>query len=73
MAKVTSVREVSVDLLKPYERNTKIHGEEQIEKLCRSIQEFGFISPILIDRSRNVIAGHGRLMAAKQLGMQKVP
>lgn len=45
MAKVTSVREVSVDLLKPYERNTKIHGEEQIEKLCRSIQEFGFISP----------------------------
>ena len=45
MAKVAKIQEVSVSRLKPYERNTKIHGEEQIEKLCRSIQEFGFISP----------------------------
>ena len=73
MAKVAKIQEVSVNRLKPYGKNTKIHGEEQIQKLCRSIEEFGFISPILIDSEMNVIAGHGRLMAAKQLKMKKVP
>lgn len=73
MAKVAGVQEVGVDMLKPYRNNTKIHGEEQVEKLCRSIQEFGFISPLLIDRELNVIAGHGRLMAAKKIGMETVP
>ena len=73
MAKVSGVREVDVDQLRPYEKNTKIHSEEQVEKLCRSIEEFGFISPILIDSEMNVIAGHGRLMAAKKIGMRKVP
>lgn len=73
MAKVSKVQEVEIDRLKPYEKNTKIHGEEQVEKLCRSIEEFGFVNPVLIDGDRNVIAGHGRLMAAKKLGMKKVP
>lgn len=73
MAKISKIQEVSVSQLKPYEKNTKIHGEGQIAKLCRSIQAFGFISPILIDSDMNVIAGHGRLMAAKQLKMKKVP
>lgn len=73
MAKVAKIQEVEIDQLKPYEKNTKIHGEEQVEKLCRSIEEFGFVNPVLIDGDRNVIAGHGRLMAAKRLGMAKVP
>lgn len=73
MGKVTRISEIDVNTLKPYEKNAKIHGDEQIEKLCESIREFGFISPILIDSEMNVIAGHGRLMAAKQLGMEKVP
>lgn len=73
MGKIAKAQEISVELLRPYEKNTKIHGDEQIEKLCRSIQEFGFINPVLIDGDMNVIAGHGRLIAAKRLGMKTVP
>ena len=73
MAKITDVQEVAVSKLKPYERNAKIHGAEQIEKLKASINEFGFVSPCLIDRDFNIIAGHGRVMAAKELGIKKIP
>lgn len=73
MAKIAKVQEVDVDLLRPYGNNAKVHGDDQVEKLCRSIQEFGFISPCLIDSDHNVIAGHGRILAAKKLGMKKVP
>lgn len=73
MAKIAEVQEVAVSSLKPYERNAKIHGKEQIEKLKASILEFGFLTPCLIDRDNNIIAGHGRVMAASELGMQTVP
>ena len=73
MAKIDRVQEVSVDLLKPYENNAKIHSEEQVQKIADSIQEFGFISPCLIDKENRIIAGHGRVMAAKSLGLEKVP
>ena len=73
MAKTTELVEVAVTSLRPYERNAKIHGPEQIEKLKRSIEEFGFVSPCLIDRDGNIIAGHGRVEAAKALGMERVP
>lgn len=73
MAKTTELVEVTVTSLRPYERNAKIHGPEQIEKLKRSIEEFGFVSPCLVDRDMNIIAGHGRVMAAKELGMKTVP
>ena len=73
MAKIAEVQEVAVSSLKPYERNAKIHGKEQIEKLKASILEFGFLTPCLIDREYNIIAGHGRVMAASALGMQTVP
>lgn len=73
MAKTTEMVEVTVDLLEPYERNAKEHPQEQIEKLKESIQEFGFISPCLIDRENRIIAGHGRVQAAKQLGFETVP
>ena len=73
MAKVNSVQEVEVALLQPYENNAKIHGKDQIEKLKNSIQEFGFLTPCLIDRDYNLIAGHGRVIAAKELGLKTIP
>lgn len=73
MAKIANLQEVAVRDLKPYERNAKIHGKDQIEKLKQSIQAFGFLTPCLIDRENNLIAGHGRVMAAKELGIEKVP
>jgi ParB-like chromosome segregation protein Spo0J len=73
MAKTTKMVEVPVSKLVPYENNAKIHGEAQLEKLKASIEEFGFLSPCLIDRENNIIAGHGRVEAAKQLGMKTVP
>ena len=73
MAKIANLQEVAVEKLVPYERNAKIHGAEQIEKLKASIQEFGFLTPCLIDKDFNLIEGHGRVMAAKELGIRKVP
>lgn len=73
MAKIAEVQEVRLSSLVPYEKNAKIHGPEQIEKLKESILQFGFLTPCLIDRDKNVIAGHGRIMAAKELGMDTVP
>ena len=73
MAKIVKVHEVAIDELKPYERNAKIHGERQLQKIADIIFEFGFISPCIIDEDFNLIAGHGRVEAAKRLGMEKVP
>lgn len=73
MAKIDGVQEVRLDSLKPYEKNAKVHGQEQVNKIADSIREFGFLSPLLIDKDYNIIAGHGRVMAAKQLGMETVP
>ena len=73
MAKIADVQEVSLELLRPYERNAKKHGPGQIEKLKASITEFGFLTPCLIDSNYNLIAGHGRVMAAKELGIGSVP
>lgn len=73
MAKIADVQEVSLEKLRPYERNAKKHGTGQIEKLKASIMEFGFLTPCLIDSDYNLIAGHGRVMAAKELGIETVP
>ena len=64
---------VRIDELRPYENNAKIHGEEQIKQLRRSLREFGFVSPVLIDGNNNLIAGHGRVEAARAEGMSEVP
>lgn len=73
MAKIAEVQEVSLKKIRPYERNAKKHDAEQVEKIAESIKEFGFISPCLIDADFNLIAGHGRLMAAMKLGLESVP
>ena len=62
-----------VSSLKPYEKNARTHSAEQIEQLTRSIGEFGFTNPLLIDETDRIIAGHGRLQAALALGMSEVP
>lgn len=73
MAKTTEMVEVPTTSLRPYDRNAKKHPQEQIEKIKNSIEEFGFISPCLIDKENNIIAGHGRVEAARELGMETVP
>lgn len=73
MGKILQKKAVKIGQLIPYESNAKIHGPDQIERIKASIQEFGFLSPIIIDRERNVIAGHGCILAAEALGMQEVP
>lgn len=73
MAKIDKVQEVAVTLLKPYEKNAKIHGREQLDKLKASIEEFGFLTPCLIDSDYNIIAGHGRVAAASEMGLKSVP
>ena len=62
-----------IDELVPYENNAKIHTKEQIQQLRGSLREFGFVTPVLIDFDGNIIAGHGRVMAAREEGMEQVP
>jgi len=57
----------------PYINNARTHSDEQVTQIASSIREFGFINPIIIDDKNNVIAGHGRLLAAKKLGLKEVP
>jgi len=59
--------------LKPYARNARTHSRAQIWKIAGSMREFGFTSPVLIDRDDTIIAGHGRVEAAKQLHMDQIP
>lgn len=62
-----------VDELIPYVNNARTHSDEQVTKIASSIKEFGFNNPILTDGENGVIAGHGRLLAAKKLGLETVP
>lgn len=62
----------TADLI-PYARNTRTHSPEQVAQIAGSIREFGFTNPILIDGENGIIAGHGRVMAASKLGLEKVP
>ena len=62
-----------IDRLCPYERNPRTHSEEQVDQIAASMVEFGFTSPLLIDEQGGILAGHGRLLAAKKLGLAEVP
>ena len=62
-----------VDNLIPYANNARTHSDEQVMKLRSSLREFGFVNPVLIDKENNIIAGHGRIMAAKAEGISEVP
>ena len=74
MSKTTEeMKLVDVNKLVPYVNNARTHSKEQITKLRSSLREFGFINPVIIDRDFNVIAGHGRILAAKEENIEKVP
>lgn len=68
-----AVEYVSLGELQPYLWNARKHPEDQVRQIARSIEEFGFNNPILVDENRGIIAGHGRLLAAQQLGIDTVP
>lgn len=74
MSKTTSEMQlISIAQLIPYQNNARTHSKEQINKLRASIREFGFVNPVIIDREYNVIAGHGRIAAAREEGITEVP
>ena len=62
-----------VDALIPYALNSRTHSDEQVAQIAASIREFGFTNPVLVDEDSNLIAGHGRLLAARKLNMKEVP
>ena len=75
---IAGLRESQVRLwptnrLVPYARNPRTHSEEQVLQIAASIAEFGFTNPILVDSKAGILAGHGRLLAARKLGLTEVP
>ena len=74
MGKTTSEMQlIPIGKLVPYVNNARTHSKEQITKLRSSLREFGFVNPVIIDREFNVIAGHGRILAAKEENIEQVP
>ncbi len=67
------IKNIKVDLLVPYEKNTKKHDDVQINNVAESIKQYGFVQPIVIDKNNVVVIGHCRLLAAKKLKMTDVP
>ena len=72
MITTTQMQLVDINKLIPYVNNARTHSPEQITKLRSSLREFGFINPVLIDRKYNVLAGHGRIAAAKEEGEESI-
>ena len=67
------IEHISVDRLVPYARNARTHSEEQVAQIAGSIAEFEFVNPILVAADDVIIAGHGRLLAVRKLGLSEVP
>ena len=62
-----------IDRLRPYERNPRTHSEAQVDQIAASMVEFGWTNPVLVDEQGGILAGHGRLLAARKLGLAEVP
>lgn len=69
----SQIERLAIDQLIPYARNSRTHSPEQVNKLAASLREYGFTNPVLIDGQGGIIAGHGRVMAARQCGLAEVP
>ena len=67
------VEVLPIEALKPYAGNARTHSKRQLRQIAKSIERFGFCNPVLIDGNRQIIAGHGRVAAAKLLGLSVVP
>lgn len=68
-----NISQVEVSKLSQYGKNSRTHSDEQVTQIAKSITEFGFTNPVLTDGENGIIAGHGRVMAARKLGMDTVP
>lgn len=64
---------ISIEQIKPYKRNTKKHDQTQIDNVAKSIEKYGFVQPLVIDKDGVIVIGHCRFAAAKQIGMKEVP
>ena len=73
MSDFPDYKRAEVSDLIPYARNARTHSDEQVDKIAASIREFGFLNPIITDGDNGIVAGHGRIMAAKKLGIDEVP
>lgn len=80
MGKTTNKKDVELNIvyrnikeLKPYKKNAKKHPKEQVERIANSIKEFGFTQPVIVDKNKCVVAGHGRILGAKKAGLTQVP
>lgn len=71
--KSETIEQVTIDKLIPYAKNSRTHSDAQIAQIAASIKEFGFVNPVLIDDAGGIIAGHGRVMAARKLSIEEVP
>lgn len=69
----TVLKRVAIEKLIPYANNSRLHSDEQVLQIASSIKEFGFLNPIIVDGENGIIAGHGRVMAAKKLGIDELP
>ena len=73
MTKFFNNETIAIDKLIPYALNSRTHSDAQVAQIAASIKEFGFTNPVLVDDDNNLIAGHGRVLAARKLNMDKVP
>ena len=73
MITTTEFEIIETGKLVPYQNNARTHSPEQVMKLRSSMREFGFINPVIIDHNKNIIAGHGRVIAAKKEEIEQVP
>lgn len=69
----THIERLAIDALKPYAKNARTHSKKQVRQIADSITRFGFTNPILIDKENTILAGHGRIEAAKLLALMDVP
>ncbi|MEQ1615273.1 MAG: ParB/Srx family N-terminal domain-containing protein, partial [Hyphomicrobiaceae bacterium] len=67
------IERLAPDDLKPYAGNARTHSKKQVQQIAKSIERFGFTNPVLIDDGNGIIAGHGRVLAAKAIGLEQVP
>ena len=67
------IQQIAIGALIPYAKNSRTHSDEQVAQIAASITEFGWTNPVLVDEKKTIIAGHGRVLAAAQLGIKKVP
>lgn len=68
-----AVEYLPISMLRPWPSNARVHSKKQIHQIASSIREFGFTNPVLIDSDKTIVAGHGRVEAARLLGLSQVP